>query len=93
LEGKKMEEGKNRKNFQKNKKVIKFSCNTMTVTGGAIGAHIIRESGLSLFVWGPSIQSNPYCICQFPNLINYHQQTLRYQQLVDDTMVLSTVGW
>jgi hypothetical protein len=27
-------------------------------------------------------KSNPYCICQFPNLINYHPQTL----------VLSTVG-
>jgi hypothetical protein len=29
---------------------------------------------------------------QFPNLINYHQQTLQYQQLVDSTMVLLTVG-
>ncbi len=42
-------------------------------------------------VWGPRIQSNPYCICQFPNLINYHQQILLYQQLVDIRMVLSTV--
>ena len=32
-------------------------------------------------------------ICQFPNLITYHPQTLHYQQLVDQTMVLSTVGW
>ena len=24
-------------------------------------------------------------LCQFPNLINYHQQTLQYQQLVDTT--------
>ncbi len=39
-----------------------------TVTGGTIGAHIIRESGLSVCVWGPSIQSNPNCICQFPFL-------------------------
>jgi hypothetical protein len=31
--------------------------------------------------------------CQFPNLINFHPQTLLYQQLVDNTMVLSTVGW
>jgi hypothetical protein len=53
------------------------------VTGGAMGAHIIRETGLSLCVWGPTIQSNPYCICQFPNLINYYQQTFE----------LSTVGW
>jgi hypothetical protein len=29
LEGKKMEEGKNRKKFQKNKKVIKFSSVTL----------------------------------------------------------------
>jgi hypothetical protein len=29
--------------------------------------------------------NNPSCICQFPNLINYHQQTLQYQQLVDTT--------
>jgi hypothetical protein len=64
-----------------------------TVTGETIGTHIIRESGLSLCVWGPIIQSNPYCICQFPNLINYTQQTLFYQQLVDIRMVLSTVGW
>jgi hypothetical protein len=55
------------------------------VTGGAIGAHIIWESGLSLCVSGPRIQSKTYCICQFPNLINYHQQTLHYQQLVDIT--------
>ncbi len=61
-----------------------FKC-LHTVTGGATGAHIIRETGLSLCVWGPSIQSNPSCICQFPNLINYHQQTLQYQQLVDST--------
>ena len=31
------------------------------------------------------IQSNPYCICQSPNLINYHPQTLLCQQLVDNT--------
>jgi hypothetical protein len=74
-----------------------------TVTGGTIGTHIIRESGLSLCVWGPRIQSNPYCICQFPNLINYHQQTLELsvidpvQPLVDSTDGLSStdprVGW
>ena len=43
---------------------------------------------------GQRIQSNPYCICEFPNLINYHQQTLQYhswlisknpyQQVIDD---------
>ena len=31
----------------------------------------------SLFI---IIQSNPSCICQFPNLINYHQQTLQYHR-------------
>jgi hypothetical protein len=41
----------------------------------------------------PLLPLTPSCICQFPNLINYHQQTLQYQQLVDSTMVLSTVGW
>ncbi len=38
--------------------------------GGATGSHIIRETGLSPCVWGPSIQSNPYCICQFPNVMS-----------------------
>jgi hypothetical protein len=31
------------------------------------------------------------CICAFPNLINYHPQTLLYQQLVDITDGLITV--
>ncbi len=35
-------------------------------------------------------KSNPiFSICQFPNVINYHQQALQCQQLVDITMVLS----
>ena len=32
-------------------------------------------------------ESNPYYIGQFPNLINYHPQTLRYQQLVFLTFI------
>jgi hypothetical protein len=51
------------------------------------------ESGLSLWVWGPSSESNPYYICQFPNLINYHPQILSYAQLVDKTLVISALGW
>ena len=69
-----------------------FKC-LHTVTGGQTGAHIIRETGLSLCVWGPIIQSNPSCICQFSNLINYHQQTLQYQQLVDSTDVSLINSW
>ena len=60
-----------------------FCWNFHSVThrpGRATGAHIIRETGLSPCVWGPSIQSNPHCIYRFPNVINYHQQTLQYQQ-------------
>ena len=34
----------------------------------------------------------PLLYLSIPNVINYHQQTLQYQQLVDSTMVLSTVG-
>ena len=34
----------------------------------------------------------PLLNLSIPNLINYHSQTLRCQQLVDNTMVLSTVG-
>jgi hypothetical protein len=44
-------------------------------------------------LWGPRSESNPSCICQIPNLTNYHPQTLLYHQLVDNTMVLSTVCW
>ncbi len=57
------------------------------------GTNIIRQSSLSLRVWGPRSDCNPYCICQFPNRINYLPQTLLCQQLVDNTMVLSTVCW
>ena len=32
---------------------------------------------------GARSESNPYFICQLLNLINYRQQTLRYQHLVD----------
>ncbi len=81
-----------KKNSRKIKKVSNFHSVTHRDRGDN-GTQIIRESGLSLCVWRPSIQCNPYCIGQFPNLINYHQQTLLYQQLVDNTMVLSTVGW
>ena len=71
---------------EKQKSIVQFFfefSSLHTVTGGPTGAHIIRETGLSLCVWGPSIQSNPSCICQFSNLINYHRQTLQYQQSVD----------
>jgi len=54
---------------------------------------ISRESGLPLWVCSVRRESNPYYICQFPNLITYHLQTLRYQQLVDKTIGLFTVGW
>ncbi len=63
------------------------------VTPREIGTHII-QSDLSLWVWGPRSESNPSYICPFPNLINHHPQSLHYHwQLVDKTMVLSTVGW
>ena len=77
-----------------NKKESNFHSVTHRDRGG-IGTHIIRERGLSLWVWGPRSESNPYCICQFQNLINYHPQDspLSTVGVVDNTMVLSTVGW
>ncbi len=60
-----------------------------TVTGGAIGSHIIRESGLSLYMWGPSIQSNPYCICQFPNVIPYQQLVVDKELIVCKVVLIN----
>jgi hypothetical protein len=61
----------------------------VTLTG------FIRESGLSLWVWRPRSESIPHYICQFPNLINYHLHTLRYQHLVmngETVYILSALG-
>ncbi len=37
----------------------------------------------------PRSESNPHYICQFPNLINCHPQTLHYQQWLAKAMVFS----
>jgi hypothetical protein len=88
------------KKSSEKQKVVKFSwCDTPWLGGNGnthypgkwfVSVSVRTEERVQPFV--------PYCICQFPNLINYHPQTLRlstinYQQLVDKTMVLSKVGW
>ena len=55
--------------------------------------HIILESDLSLSLWGPRSESNPYCICQFPInswLIspNPCQQSIADSELIVDNVVL-----
>ena len=54
-----------KKNIRKTKPV-KFSWRDTPWQEG-IGTHIIRESGLSLWMWGPRRESNPSNICQCPN--------------------------
>jgi hypothetical protein len=46
-------------------------------------------------VWRARSESNPYYICQFPNLIDYHLQTLRYQQLLDaySAVFVESTSW
>ena len=41
-------------------------------------------------MWGPRIDWLPREVPREVNLFNYHPQTLRYQQLVDKTMVINS---
>ena len=59
---------------------------------GGIGTHYPGKWFVSVRVRTEERVQPLQSICQFPNLIKYHPQTLLYQQLVDNTMVLSTVG-
>ena len=81
--------------FQKNKKVVKFSqCDvTHRDRGGNRSTHYPGKWIVSLCVRTEHpVQPLLYLSISKPYHDNYHQQTLQYQQLVDSTMVLSTVG-
>ena len=70
---------------------------------GGIGTHIIRESGLSRWVWGPRSESNPgltiFVNFQILSTIIHRLSSINswlitrwsYQQLVDKSKSLSTI--